>query len=470
MSTRSHKGRDRGAKSDTAANGGRRLFGTDGVRGTANQHPMTCEVALALGRAVAYQARAGSHRHRIIIGKDTRLSGYMLEMALASGVCSMGVDALLVGPMPTPAVAFLTRDMRADAGVMISASHNPYEDNGIKIFARDGFKLPDAKELELEALMEDERVGTVRPMGSDVGKAFRIDDARGRYIISLKSVFPADLDLEGFRIVVDCAHGAAYKVAPTVLAELGAQVVAIGVEPDGRNINHACGALYPEALCETVRAHAAHVGIALDGDADRLGVVDETGSVVDGDALLAIGAEEMLRGGRLRRQTLVTTVMSSLALDKKLATLGGRVVRTPVGDRYVVEEMRAGNYNLGGEQSGHLVYLDHATSGDGMLAALKLLAVLRRQGARLSDLKATLTPLPQALVNVPVRERRPLEDLDGVQSVIARCEAALGGDGRVLVRFSGTEAKARVLVEGPDGDAVRSYASAIAAEIGRALG
>ncbi len=467
MSTRARK--DDG-KTPAATDGKRRLFGTDGVRGVANQHPMTCEVALALGRAVAYQARAGEHRHRIIIGKDTRLSGYMLEMALASGVCSMGVDAILVGPLPTPAVAFLTRDMRADAGVMISASHNPYEDNGIKIFARDGFKLPDGKELELEALMEDERVGRVRPMGSDVGKAFRIDDARGRYIIALKSVFPADLDLEGLRVVVDCAHGAAYRVAPTVLEELGAKVVALGVDPDGRNINHACGALAPAELCAAVRAQEAHLGIALDGDADRLVLVDETGEVVDGDALLAILAEDMLESGALHGQTLVTTVMSSLALDQKLAALGGRVVRTPVGDRYVVEVMRAQGYNLGGEQSGHLIYLDHATSGDGMLAALKLLAVLRRRGVGLSELKTTLKPLPQALVNVTVRERRPLEELAGVQSVISRCEAALGDAGRVLVRFSGTEAKARVLVEGPDGEAVQSYASAIAAEIGRALG
>ncbi len=448
----------------------RRLFGTDGVRGVANQHPMTCEVALALGRAVAYQAHAHRGNHRIIIGKDPRLSGYMLEMAFASGVCSMGVDALLLGPMPTPAVAFLTRNMRADAGVMISASHNPFSDNGIKIFARDGFKLADESEVELEAFMHDARVGAVRPTKSAVGKAFRIDDARGRYIVFLKEVFPVDLDLTGLTICVDCANGAAYKVAPTVLMELGAKVHALGVEPDGRNINHRCGALHPQALKNAVRRHKADLGIALDGDADRLVVVDERGEVVDGDALLAISAEEMLAAGTLAHQTLVATVMSNLALDKRLRTLGGEVVRTQVGDRYVVEAMRGGEYLLGGEQSGHLIYLDHATTGDGMLAALKLLGVLRRSGARLSELARVLQPLPQTLLNIVVKERRPLAELPAVQQAIGEVERALGEDGRVLVRFSGTEPKVRVLVEGPDRTAVNHWAESIASAIGRALG
>ncbi len=448
----------------------RRLFGTDGVRGIANQHPMTCEVALALGRAVAYQARERNGRHRIIIGKDPRLSGYMLEMAFASGVCSMGVDALIIGPLPTPAIAFLTRDMRADAGVVISASHNPFEDNGIKIFARDGFKLADEKELELETYMDDEKVGKVRPTKSAVGKAFRIDDAQGRYIVSLKSVFPTELDLGGLKVVIDCANGAAYKVAPTVLKELGAHVTAMGVEPDGRNINRKCGALYPEGVQAAVRRLGADIGLALDGDADRLIVVDDQGEVVDGDLLLAIGGADMLREGRLRHKTLVATVMSNLALDKKMRALGGRVVRTQVGDRYVVEEMRAHGYTFGGEQSGHLVYLDHATTGDGMVAALKLLAVMRRQGAKLSDLRSTLTPYPQALVNVKVSEKRPIEELPDVQKIVEKVERSLGNDGRVMVRFSGTEPKARVLVEGPDKAQVGAWAKSIADAIGRALG
>jgi phosphoglucosamine mutase len=448
----------------------RRLFGTDGVRGVANQHPMTCETALLLGRAVAYQALRGDHRHRILIGKDTRLSGYMLEMAFASGVCSMGVDALLIGPLPTPAIAFLTRDMRCDAGVVISASHNPYEDNGIKIFARDGFKLPDDQEVELEAFMEDEKVGAIRPTKSNVGKAFRIDDAQGRYIAQLKSVFPNDLDLEGLTVVIDCAHGAAYKVAPTVLRELGATVHALGIEPDGRNINRKCGALHPEGVQAAIKRYNADVGLALDGDADRLIVVDEQGGVVDGDIVLAIGAADLLRRGGLEKKTVVATIMSNLALDKCVATLGGKVVRTQVGDRYVVEAMRKQGLNFGGEQSGHIVYLDHATTGDGMVAALKLLAVMRREKQRLSALRSVLTPFPQALVNVVIKAKKPLSELPTVQKAIGRVEKALGGDGRVLVRFSGTEPKARVLVEGPQKKHVDAYAKDIAEELRRALG
>lgn len=457
-----------GARSPRA--GKRELFGTDGVRGVANQHPMTCELALALGRAVAYQMRNGPYRHKILIGKDTRLSGYMLEMAFASGVCSMGVDALLIGPMPTPAVAFLTKDMRADAGVMISASHNPYEDNGIKIFGRDGFKLPDARESELEALMEDERVGRVRPTKSAVGKAFRIDDARGRYNRMLKSVFPQHLDLTGMRIAVDCANGAAYRVAPTVLEELGASMFATGVSPDGRNINRRCGALHVDNLQALVRRRRADIGLALDGDADRLIVVDDQGQVVDGDVLLAIGARDLLERDALPGRTLVATIMSNLALDKKLQELGGQVVRTRVGDRYVVETMREHGYRFGGEQSGHLVYLEHGTTGDGMVAALKLLGVMRQQGVALSELRQCLHLLPQSLVNVPIRHRKPVEELPTVRQVIERAERSLGDDGRVMVRFSGTEPKVRVLVEGPDSGAIGSYASEIASEIGRALG
>ena len=448
----------------------RKLFGTDGIRGIANQYPMTCEVALELGRAVAFSARNGRHRHRIVIGKDTRLSGYMLEMAFASGVCSMGVDALLVGPMPTPAVAFLTQSMRADAGVMISASHNPYADNGIKIFARDGFKLPDAEEAELEHHMEDERLGHIRPTQAHVGKAFRIDDALGRYIVSLKSVVTDGMSLDGMKVVVDCANGAAYKAAPTVLFELGAEVIALGVAPNGRNINDACGALHPQQLCDAVRAHQADIGLALDGDADRMIVVDERGEVVDGDIVLAIGAKSLLERGALREQTMVATVMSNLALDHTLASWGASVVRTKVGDRYVVEEMRRRGYCFGGEQSGHLVYLDHATTGDGLLAGLQLMGAMQRQKVRLSQLRTLLQPYPQSLVNIRVTQKPPMDELDAVASAIKRAESELGDDGRVMVRYSGTEPKARVLVEGPEAALVQRRAQEIAAALQEAIG
>lgn len=456
-------------KPDPKAPAVRQLFGTDGVRGIANQHPMTCEVALALGRAVAYQAQSGAHRHRIVIGKDTRLSGYMLEMAFASGVCSMGVDALLVGPMPTPGVAFLTQNMRADAGVVISASHNPYQDNGIKIFARDGFKLPDAKELELESFMEDERVGRVRPTKSKVGKAQRIDDALGRYIVALKGVLPNELDLSGLKVVVDCAHGAAYKVAPLILNELGACVTALGIHPDGRNINHKCGALHPEQLARVVRQKKAHIGIALDGDADRLIVVDDKGSVVDGDCLLAMGARDLLAQNKLRKKTVVATKMSNLALDKLMGKMGGKLVRTDVGDRYVVEQMRRHGYNFGGEQSGHMVYFDHSTTGDGMLAALKLLGVLRRENVPLSEMSQLFVPYPQAQTSLVVKHKTPLKQLPQVQKAIEAAERSLGADGRVMVRYSGTEAKVRVLVEGPQQKAIEAMAKDITEALRRAL-
>ncbi|MDP7040681.1 MAG: phosphoglucosamine mutase, partial [Myxococcota bacterium] len=436
----------------------RKLFGTDGIRGTANQWPMTCEMAVSLGRAVAYHALVGEHRHRIVIGKDTRLSCYMMEMAFASGVCSMGVDVFLVGPMPTPAVAFLTKNMRADAGVMISASHNAYQDNGIKIFARDGFKLPDEIEIKLETLMDDDHVESIRPTKSAVGKAYRVEDARGRYLSYVKTVLPESLNFEGLKVVVDCANGAAYQVAPRVLEEMGARVHAIGVEPNGRNINHGCGALFPDKLREAVLAAGADIGIALDGDADRLIVVDDKGDVLDGDCILAIGAKEMLDKGTLKESTLVSTVMSNLALDKVITKMGGKVIRTQVGDRYVVEEMRKGGYSFGGENSGHLVYLDHATTGDGLLAALKLIAVMREADAPLSEIRKVLKPFPQSLVNVQVANKTPIEELDSVQKAIAEVELKLAGEGRVMVRYSGTEPKARVLVEGPDAGQIESWA------------
>ncbi len=440
----------------------RKLFGTDGIRGVANQYPMTCEVALALGRAVAMRARQGEHRHRVVIGKDTRLSCYMLEMAIASGVCSMGVDVVFVGPLPTPAVAFLTRSMRADAGVMISASHNPYEDNGIKLFARDGFKLPDTEEEALEALMGEDAYHQPRPTCDAVGKAHRLDDAVGRYIEFVKNGYPVDDDLSGLKIVIDCAHGAAYKIAPTILRELGAEVVAIGVTPDGRNINAGCGALHPEFMAKVVRETGADVGLALDGDADRLIVVDEHGDVIDGDCLLAIAARDMLTQGTLTHKTVVATVMSNLGLDRAVESWGGKVVRTQVGDRYVVEKMRAEGFILGGESSGHVLYLDHATTGDGLLAGLRLLASLRRTQQPLSELRKIYQPMPHSLVNIPVKIKRPIHELKTLQDAIAIAEGQLGRHGRVMVRYSGTENKARVLVEGPDKADVDRMATSIA--------
>ncbi|MBS1110962.1 MAG: phosphoglucosamine mutase [Anaeromyxobacteraceae bacterium] len=452
----------------------RKLFGTDGVRGVANVHPITAEVALQLGRALAWKVRSGSHRHRIVIGKDTRLSGYMLETAIAAGICSMGVDVLLCGPLPTPGIAFITQSMRADAGVVISASHNPYQDNGIKFFDRTGFKLPDDEELEIERLVLGGAAAAadfhgLRPTAELIGKAKRIDDAIGRYVVFLKSLFPRELTLDGTTIVVDCANGAAYHTAPAVFEELGARVIPLHVEPNGRNINDHCGAMHPEEMAAKVRDTGADLGIALDGDADRVIVADETGQVVDGDAVMAIVARDLLRHGRLHKETVVATVMSNVGLERSMAEVGGAVVRTSVGDRYVVEEMRRSGYNFGGEQSGHLVFLDHVTTGDGVCAALNLLAVTKRTGKRLSQLARCFTPSPQAQINVVVREKRSLDTLDGVRKAIADVEKVLGDDGRVLVRFSGTENKARVLVEGPDAATTQAHAERIADALRREL-
>lgn len=447
----------------------RELFGTDGVRGIANVHPMTAEMALQLGRSLAYMIRNGNHRHRVVIGKDTRISGYMLEGALMSGLCSMGVDAVLVGPIPTPGISYLVQSMRADAGAVISASHNPYQDNGIKFFARDGFKLPDETELELEGLIFGNSIDDFRPTATKVGKAFRIDDAGGRYVVHLKSTFPKELTLEGLTIVVDCAHGAAYKVAPMVFEELGAKVIPLGVDPDGKNINDKAGALHPERMTRAVIRNKAHIGIALDGDADRVIVADEKGNVIDGDAIMAICARHMLEKGELAKKTLVATVMSNMGLDLTMRAAGGKVVRTAVGDRYVVEEMRRKGYNFGGEQSGHLVFLDHATTGDGMVAALALLAVMLREERPLSELAAAFSPVPQTLLNVSIKERKELEQLPSVVKAIRGIELKLGKGGRVLVRFSGTEAKARVLVEGPDASSNEAFAQEIGAALTHAL-
>jgi len=451
-------------------NGERRLFGTDGIRGVANVDPMTAEMALLLGRAVAHVFRRSQRRHKILIGKDTRLSGYMLEQAMASGISSMGVDVLLVGPLPTPGIAFLTRSLRADAGAVISASHNPFQDNGIKFFAATGFKLPDEVELEIERLLSDNSIAQLRPTATEIGKAFRVDDALGRYNVFVKNTFPRHLTLDGLRVAVDCANGSAYRVAPEVLSELGASVIPLAVEPDGENINRDCGALHPQALARTVVAERCHLGVALDGDADRAIFVDETGSVVDGDEVLTMAAAEMLKQGTLAHKTIVATVMSNLGLDLALEGLGGRVVRTPVGDRYVVEEMQRGGYNLGGEQSGHVIFLDHTTTGDGLITALFVLALVVERGRRLSELRRVMQRTPQILLNVRVSEKRDLSQLPLVQKAIRAAESALQRRGRVVVRYSGTEALARVMIEGDDGEAIRRFAEDIVSAFQREIG
>lgn len=437
----------------------RKLFGTDGIRGVANEHPMTPEVAMRAGAAITWWASRGGRPARVVIGKDTRLSGYMFETALAAGVCSQGGRVMLTGPLPTPAIAYLVHSMRADAGVVISASHNPYRDNGIKVFGPDGFKLPDSAEAELEALMEGPQLVTARKTDGGIGRAEKIEDARGRYVTFVKSTFPRALRLDGLRVVVDGAHGAAYKVAPLVFTELGAEVSAIGVKPNGKNINDRHGALHPENLAAEVIRRKAHVGIALDGDADRLIVVDEQGQVVDGDAIMSICAQRMQQEGTLRQATVVATVMSNLGLERALQSRGLNLVRTGVGDRYVVEEMRAKGYNFGGEQSGHLVFLDHATTGDGLIAALQVVAALVLSERPLSELAGeAMTRVPQVLLNATFGRRAPVNELAKLSRAMRSAEKELIGSGRILVRWSGTEPKLRVMVEGDDADRIQSLA------------
>ena len=447
-----------------------RLFGTDGVRGKANVHPMTAEVALALGQAIAHVLRVpGGERRRIIIGKDTRLSGYVFEDALAAGICCMGVDVIQVGPMPTPGMAFLAQDMRCHAGVMISASHNSYHDNGIKFFSNEGYKLPDAVEERIEQLIASGELAQMRAGPDEIGRARRIDDAEGRYVVFLKNTFPKEFSLDGLRIVLDCANGAAYKVGPTVFAELGAEVFALGVDPDGRNINDGCGSLHPERTAAKVREVRADIGIALDGDADRAVLVCEQGNILDGDELLALFARDLMERGLLRGDKVVGTVMSNLGLEKALDAVGAGLLRTQVGDRYVVEAMLSGGYNLGGEQSGHIVFLDHNTTGDGLITALQTLAVMCRKGKSLSELNEGFEAFPQVLLNLEVAEKRPIEELPGVVEAVGRAEEAFDGRGRVLIRYSGTEPKARIMVEGEDEHQVARFAEEIAGELRRVL-
>ncbi|OAN64808.1 phosphoglucosamine mutase [Sphingomonas sp. TDK1] len=424
----------------------RKYFGTDGIRGATNLAPMTAAMAMKVGMAAGAHFRRGDHRHRVVIGKDTRLSGYMLENAMVAGFTSVGMDVVLVGPMPTPAVAMLTHSMRADLGVMISASHNPYFDNGIKLFGPDGFKLSDADEEAIEALIDGD---VPLAPSADIGRARRVEDARGRYIHFAKSTFPSDLTLDGLKVVVDCANGAAYQVAPSALWELGAEVVSIGVSPNGKNINDGVGSTAPQVLSETVVGSGAALGIALDGDADRLIVVDETGTVIDGDQLMALIATGWARQGKLAGGGLVATVMSNLGLERHLAAQGLGLVRTKVGDRYVLEKMRGSGYNVGGEQSGHIILSDYATTGDGLVAALQVLAEIVRAGAPASEVLHRFEPLPQLLKNVRFAGGKPLED-GRVKDVIAAAEAELKGRGRLVIRASGTEPVIRVMAEGDD--------------------
>ena len=440
---------------------GRQFFGTDGIRGRTNAGVMTAATAMKVGQAAGTHFSRGSHKHRVVIGKDTRLSGYMLESALVAGFTSVGMDVILLGPMPTPAVALLAREMRADVGVMISASHNPYEDNGIKLFGPDGFKLSDQDELAIEALLGSDLPLATSP---EIGRARRIDDARGRYIHAVKSSLPDDIRLDGLKIVIDCAHGAAYQVAPSAVWELGAEVITIGVTPNGKNINDKVGSTHLDLIKETVVASGADIGIALDGDADRLIVVDEQGQTVDGDQLMALIGSQWAAQGRLRGGGVVATVMSNLGLERFLEGQGINLIRTKVGDRHVLEAMKAGGYNVGGEQSGHMILLDHATTGDGTIAGLQVLAALVKSGKRASELLHLFDPVPQLLKNVRFSGGKPLDD-NRVQAVIAEAEAQLAGKGRLVIRPSGTEPVIRVMAEGDDAGEVEAVVDAICAAV-----
>ena len=454
-----------------------KIFGTDGVRGTANLEPVTAETALKLGRASAHvfknlevQSR-GRGKHKIVIGKDTRLSGYMLENAISSGILSMGVDVIFIGPLPTPGVAYVTRSLRADAGIVITASHNPYTDNGIKFFRADGYKLDNAIEEEIENLVFTGAIEKVSPSSDQIGKALRIDDALGRYIEFAKSSFPKGLTLEGIKIVLDCGHGAAYKSSPSVLHELGAEVIVVNNQPDGTNINENCGSMHPEAMCRKVVEHGADIGIAHDGDADRVLLCDETGTLIDGDDIMASAATEMLAENSLLERTLVATVMSNAGLEAAIKRAGGRMVRTAVGDKNVIDAMLTHGYNFGGEQSGHLIFRDHGSTGDGLVAALQILRILKAKDQPLSKLAKCWTRFPQLVTNVKVREKKPIEQLDGISRLVAEAEKDLQSQGgRLLLRYSGTEPKIRLLVEGSDAQALEKWSKLICGAIQNQIG
>ncbi len=446
------------------ANRKNRLFGTDGIRGRANQFPITPDIAVKVGQAIGCWLRktAANTRHKVVIGKDTRLSGYMIEQALGSGLNSMGVHVLFVGPLPTPGIGFLTANMRADAGIVISASHNPYHDNGIKIFGRDGFKLADHIEDEIDNLVFDTDLTKFLPASENIGRSRRIDDSQGRYIVFTKSTFPLQYTLDGMRIVLDCANGAAYKVAPAVFEELGAELILLGNEPNGLNINDKSGALFPQKICDAVKAYRADVGISLDGDGDRLIMADEMGGLVNGDHILALCATNLAEQKKLPGNTIVATHMSNFGLTQAMEKIGVKVIRADVGDKYVVNEMRKNGYILGGEQSGHIIFLEHATTGDGIIGALSVLAVMKRTGKPLSELHALMQDVPQVLINTRVGVKKPLESLKGYDGLLKNIEEKLKGNGRIFVRFSGTEPVVRVLVEGPDKIAITKYAEEVA--------
>jgi len=458
-------------------NGRKKIFGTDGVRGTANVDPITAETALKLGRSAAHvfknlEAMArGFGKHKIVIGKDTRLSGYMIENALSSGILSMGVDVLFIGPLPTPGIAYVTRSLRADAGIAITASHNPYTDNGIKFFRADGYKLDDNIEAQIENLVFSGAIENIRPAADHIGKAVRIDDALGRYIEFAKACFPRGLTLEGMRIVLDCANGAAYKSTPCVLRELGADVIVCGDTPNGMNINENCGSMHPDQICKKVLEHGAQLGIAHDGDADRVILCDETGNLIDGDDILVIAGLDMLAQGTLAEKTVVTTVMSNAGLDAAVKAAGGRVVKTAVGDKNVIDEMLKHGYNLGGEQSGHLIFRDYSSTGDGLVAALQILRIMKTKQCLLSHLSHSWTRYPQLVTNIRVREKRPFEQLDGVLDLVKNAEDELKAEGgRVLLRYSGTEPKARLLIEGKDNEALERWSNKISEAIKKQVG
>ena len=453
-----------------AANEKRRLFGTDGVRGKANTEPITAETALKLGRAAAHTFKHDDRRHRIVIGKDTRLSGYMLENALVAGICSMGVDALLLGPLPTPAVAFITRSLRADAGVMISASHNLYLDNGIKFFSREGYKLPDTVEKQIEEYFFSGELDHIRPTAKDVGKAYRIDDAIGRYIEFIKNSFPKGMTLDGLKIVLDVANGAAYKVAPRIFFELGAEVYVYNDEPNGMNINDHCGTLHPEVIRKAVIDHKADVGISLDGDADRTIMADEEAMVVDGDQIVGMCAIDFHQSGRLNKNTVVGTVMSNLGFLRAMEEHGIKVLKTNVGDRYVLEAIRNEGLNVGGEQSGHCIFSDYTTTGDGLITSLQVLRIMQERGEKLSQLSKCITKYPQVLVNVEVKNKPELDSIPEIKEAIDHTNKLLGDDGRLLVRYSGTEYITRVMVEGRDEKKINDLAYSLADVIKSKLG
>lgn len=427
-----------------------RLFGTDGVRGVANVEPMTAEMALALGRATAHVCKQHNGRHKVLIGKDTRVSGYMLETALTAGICSLGVDVLLVGPLPTPGIAYITHSMRADAGIVISASHNLYQDNGIKIFSRDGYKISAEIEDEIESLVVTERIRNIRPIASEIGKAFRIEDAAGRYIVFCKNTFPDHLSLDGMKLVLDCANGATYKVAPTIFSELGADVITIHHEPNGTNINQQCGALHPEALMKKVVDCGADAGLAFDGDGDRLIAVDEKGRRLTGDHVLACCAKAFKDRGALRNDLVIATAMSNFGFRMAMRELGVKIMDADVGDRHVLKMMREEGATLGGEESGHIIFLDHHTTGDGIISALQLMAITRETGRKLSELSEVMSLVPQKLINITVSRKPPLDEMDTLAEAVRMAEAELRGRGRVMIRYSGTEPICRIMLECDD--------------------